>query len=158
MLTSSSQQRSLYSRQVVVAASYGFVLTLSLAVTATITIAIASLLVLNALLDRLISQFDLSNTEFLTYGVDQRVLWYVSNPFSCFAWSLTLPVGEFGGFDLLCCVLTFFRAFSVVPASVSTLWTSLNPIDMLVWLPMPSVVSTPRFASPAPRYVPAPSP
>ena len=74
MLTSSSQQRSLYSRRVVVTASYGFVLALSLAVTATITIAIASLLVLNALLDRLISQFDSSNTEFLTYGVNQRVL------------------------------------------------------------------------------------
>jgi len=71
MLTSSSQQRSLYLCRVVIAASYGFVLALSLAVTATITITIASLLVLNALLDRLISQFNSSNTKFSTYGVDQ---------------------------------------------------------------------------------------
>ena len=68
----------------------------------------------------------------------------------CFAAS----IGESGSLACSRGILTFSGAFADLFMAVPMLGTAPIPLDTSVWLPTPSVTSTPRFVSPVPRYVP----
>ena len=79
-------------------------------------------------------------------------------PFTSSEHCLAAPIGESGGLAFSQGILTFSGAFADLFTSVPTLETSLIPLDMSAWLPMPSITLTLCFMSLVPRYILAPSP
>ena len=61
--------------------------------------------------------------------------------FNSFEHRLAASIGKFGGLSFFRVILMFSGAFAGLFGSVSTLRTSLCPIDMSIWLPTPFRVS-----------------